>query len=139
MKTASILAATAALVIIASPIGAQAQSSGGAATGAVGGAAAGAAVGGPVGAAVGGVTGAIVGGALAPANSTRVKEYVVREHRPSVKVQEDVAVGAALPSSVQLYPVPADTRVRTQYRYTVVNDHTVLVDPGTRKVIQVIE
>ena len=99
----------------------------------------GAAVGGPVGAAVGGVTGAIVGGALAPADFDPREEYVVREHRPSVKVQEDVAVGAALPSSVQLYPVPADTGVRTQYRYTVVNDHTVLVDPGTRKVIQVIE
>ena len=139
MKTASVLAASAALAIIASPISVQAQSSGGAATGAVGGAAAGAVVGGPVGAAVGGVTGAIVGGALAPADTTRVKEYVVRERRPSVRVQEDVAVGAALPSTVELYPVPADTGVRTQYRYTVVNNRTVLVDPGTRKVIQVIE
>jgi hypothetical protein len=26
-----------------------------------------------------------------------------------------------------------------QYRYAVVNDHTVLIDPGTRRVVQVIQ
>ena len=105
----------------------------------VGGAAAGAAVGGPVGAAVGGVAGAAVGGALTADQSTKVKTYVVKEKRPSVKVTEKVAVGETLPSSVQFYAIPADVGVQRQYRYTVVNDRTVLVDPGTRKVIQVIE
>jgi Protein of unknown function (DUF1236) len=34
--------------------------------------------------------------------------------------------------------VPAEYGVK-QYRYTVVNNRTVLVDPGTRRIVQVIE
>ncbi len=50
----------------------------------------------------------------------------------------DTAV-ADLPSSgVTYYDVPKEYGV-TKYRDTVVNDRTVLVDPGTHKVIQVIE
>jgi len=128
----------AVLTIVGLPLTAHAQGSG-AAPGAVGGAAAGAAVGGPVGAAVGGVTGAIVGGALTADESTKVKQYVVREKRPSVRVTEKVAVGEELPSNVEVYSVPADTGVRTEYRYTVVNDRTVLVDPKTHRIVQVIE
>ena len=129
---------TAILTIVGLPLAAHAQGSG-AAPGAVGGAAAGAAVGGPVGAAVGGVTGAIVGGALTADESAKVKQYVVREKRPSVRVTETVTVGEELPSSVEVYPVPADAGVRTEHRYTVVNDRTVLVDPKTRRIVQVIE
>ena len=126
-----------AVAALLAPVTVHAQS--GAVPGAVGGAAAGAAVGGPVGAAVGGVAGAAVGGALTADQSTKVKTYVVKEKRPSVKVTEKVAVGETLPSSVQFYAIPADVGVQTQYRYTVVNDRTVLVDPSSRKVIQVIE
>jgi hypothetical protein len=117
---------------------AHAQGSG-AVPGAVGGAAAGAAVGGPVGAAVGGVAGAALGGALSADESAKVRQYVVRESRPSVRVNERVVAGEELPSNVQLYSVPADVGVRTEYRYTVVNDQTVLVDPNTRRIVQVIE
>ncbi|TIT91141.1 MAG: DUF1236 domain-containing protein [Mesorhizobium sp.] len=39
-----------------------------------------------------------------------------------------------VPDTVELQTVPD-----VQYRYTIVNDHTVLVDPGTRRVVQVIE
>jgi hypothetical protein len=92
-----------------------------------------------VGAVVGGVTGAIVGGALSADESARVKQYVVREQRPSVRVTERVTVGKELPSSVEVYSVPVDAGVRTEYRYTVVNDRTVLVDPKTRRILQVIE
>ncbi len=114
---------------------AQSGAAGGAAAGAVGGAV----VGGPVGAAVGGVTGAIVGGALSAPDQTRVREYVVKEHHPSVKVQEDVRVGTVLPGTVTYYEIPNKVGVKTTYRYAVVNDRTVLVDPATHKVIQVIE
>ena len=131
---------TSALVmLLATPVTVNAQSGSGAVPGAVGGAAAGAAVGGPVGAAVGGVAGAAVGGSLTADQSAKVKTYVVKEKRPSAKVSEKVVVGETLPSSVEFYALPADVGVQTQYRYTVVNDRTVLVDPGTRKVIQVIE
>jgi hypothetical protein len=50
-----------------------------------------------------------------------------------------VRVGAVLPSSgVTYYEVPTEYGVR-DYRYTVVNDRTVLVDPRTHRVIQIIE
>lgn len=135
--TKKILIAGAVLAFLA-PAGAFAQnSSGGAAAGAATGAVGGAIVGGPVGAAVGGVTGAIVGG-LAGDAQPRFRQYVVTQNVPSYRYQEEVRVGAVLPSSgVQYYEVPAEYGV-TQYRYTVVNDTPVLVDPGTRRIVQVV-
>jgi hypothetical protein len=50
-----------------------------------------------------------------------------------------VRVGAVLPSSgVQYYEVPQEYGVR-EYRYTVVNDRVVLVEPRTRRIVQIIE
>jgi len=111
----------------------------GAASGAAGGAVAGAVVGGPVGAAVGGVAGAAVGGALSPAETTRVREYVVTQRRPSVRVSEQVVVGERLPTRVRLYPLPPTVGLQTTYSYTVVNGQTVLVDPETREIVEIIQ
>jgi hypothetical protein len=131
-----ILFAGAVLAVLV-PAGAFAQSSGGAAAGAATGAVGGAIVGGPVGAAVGGVTGAIVGG-LAGEQQPRFRQYVVTQNVPSYRYQEEVRVGAVLPDSgVTYYEVPAEYGVRG-YRYTVVNETPVLVDPGTRRVVQII-
>ena len=135
MRTAILKAASVAAIILA-PIAAQAQS--GAASGAATGAVGGAIVGGPVGAAVGAGIGAIAGG-ISDAEAPRFRQYVVREGRPSYRYQEEVRVGAVLPSSgVEYYEVPAEYGVRN-YRYTVVNNRTVLVDPSTRRVVQVVE
>jgi uncharacterized protein YcfJ len=134
--TKKILFAGAVLAALV-PAAAFAQSNGGAAAGAATGAVGGAIVGGPIGAAVGGVTGAIVGG-LAGDAQPRFQQYVVTQKVPSYRYQEEVRVGAVLPSSgVQYYEVPAEYGV-TQYRYTVVNDTPVLVDPGTRRIVQVV-
>ena len=58
---------------------------------------------------------------------------------PLTAYQEEVRVGAVLPSSgVTYYEVPAEYGVR-DYRYTVVNDRRVLVDPRTHRVIQIVE
>ena len=47
--------------------------------------------------------------------------------------------GAELPSTgVTYYEVPAEYGVKN-YRYTVVNDRTVLVDPHSHRIVQVIE
>lgn len=106
----------------------------GAATGAVGGAI----VGGPVGAVVGGAAGAVVGG-LAGSDERRFREYTVREKRPSYKYREEVRVGVTLPENgVTYYDMPSEYKV-SKYKYTIVNDRPVLVDPGTRRVIQVID
>jgi Protein of unknown function (DUF1236) len=45
-----------------------------------------------------------------------------------------------LPSSgMVFYRVPREYGVPSRYRYTIVNDRTVLVDPRTRRVVQVID
>jgi hypothetical protein len=103
------------------------------ATGAVGGAV----VGGPVGAAVGGVTGAIVGGIVGP-KEREFHQYVVTQKVPSYTYREDVRVGAVLPERGVTYrEVPTEYGVKN-YRYTVVNDTPVLVEPGTRRIVQII-
>jgi uncharacterized protein YcfJ len=129
-----LMASAAALVLTSGVAFAQ---NGGAAAGATTGAVGGAIVGGPVGAAVGGVAGAVVGG-LADQDQPRFREYVVKEHRPSYRYTEDVRVGATLPASgVTYYEVPSEYKV-SKYKYTIVNDTPVLVDPGSRRIIQVI-
>jgi hypothetical protein len=64
-----------------------------------------------------------------------VVTYVQRERVPSVRVEGDVAVGFAVPSTVELRPIPS----HKQYSYTVINDRRVIVEPSTRKVIRVVE
>jgi uncharacterized protein YcfJ len=123
--------------ILASLAPAAAFAQGGAAAGAATGAVGGAVVGGPVGAAVGGVTGAIVGG-IADQQQPEFRSYVATQKVPSYTYREEVRVGAVLPESgVTYYEVPAEYKVKG-YRYTVVNNTPVLVEPGTRKVVQVI-
>lgn len=57
------------------------------------------------------------------------------ERAPSVTVRERVVVGEPLPPTVELRPVPS----YTQYRYAVVNDQRVIVEPRTRKIIKIID
>jgi uncharacterized protein DUF1236 len=103
------------------------------ATGAANGAAAGGSVAGPVGAAVGGTVGAAVGAGLEIPNA--VITSIQGERVPSVTVRERVVVGEPLPATVELRPVPN----YTQYRYAVVNDRRVIVEPKTRKIIKIID
>ena len=125
----------AAALALLLPIAAYAQS--GVAAGATAGAVGGAVVGGPVGAVVGGVGGAIVG-TITDANQPKFREYVVREHHPSYRYDREVVVGAELPQAgVTYYEVPREYGV-TEYRYTIVNDRTVIVDPKTHRIIQLI-
>jgi hypothetical protein len=101
--------------------------------GAANGAAAGGSVAGPVGEVVGGTVGAAVGLGLEIPNA--VITSVTAEHAPSVVVRERVVVGEPLPAAVELRPVPS----HTEYRYAVVNDRRVIVEPRTRKVIKIID
>lgn len=100
--------------------------------GAANGAAAGGSVAGPLGEAVGGTVGAAVGlGLEIPA---AVLGAVPRDDR-SVVVRERVVVGEPLPPTVELRTVPS----HAEYRYAVVNDRRVIVEPRTRKVIKIID
>jgi hypothetical protein len=97
---------------------------------------------GPVGAIVGGAVGAAtgtVGGILGVEDRPRFREYVVRERRPSYRYSEDLRVGAVLPESgVTYYEVPAEYHAPA-YRYAYVNDRAVLVDPRTRRIVEIID
>ena len=108
-------------------------------TGAAGGAVAGAVVGGPVGAVVGGVAGAAVGAAMSPEETTRVRTYIVAQRRPSYTVRDEVVVGYRVPRRATLYAVSPDAGVTTNYRYTIINNRAVLVDPNTREIVEILD
>jgi hypothetical protein len=64
-------------------------------------------------------------------------EFIVKQHHPSFryKEKEEVRVGVILPEvGVEFHDVPVGYHVRPGYRYAVVNDHVVIVDPRTRRI-----
>ena len=132
----ALLAGALALAFIA-PISAHAQ-------GVVGGAQNGAEQGndtaGPVGAVVGGAVGAVTGGVnglVGIKERPRFRQYVLEHHRPSFRYDDRVGVGVVLPADgIEYYDVPAEYGA-VRYRYTIVNDKVVLVDPGTRKIVEI--
>ena len=67
------------------------------------------------------------------------REYVIRERIPNYSVPDRVIIGTVLPEDgVTFYDVP-QTYGTTTYRYTVVNGRTVLVEPRTRRIVQIVE
>jgi Protein of unknown function (DUF1236) len=97
---------------------------------------------GPVGGFVGGVIGGVVGGVngvLGVDQRPRFHSYVVEQRRPSYQYREDLRVGAVLPEEgVSYYDVPPEYGAR-DYRYTVVNGRTVLVEPRSRRIVEIVE
>jgi hypothetical protein len=135
----ALLGSVLAISVLTLPVAVQAQ---GTVRGAQEGAEQGGHAAGPIGAIVGGAVGAAtgtVGGILGVDDRPRFREYVVRRHVPFYRYDEDLRVGAVLPErGVTYYDVPPEYHV-TRYRYTYVNDHPVLVDPHTRRVVQIID
>ncbi|MFZ2109534.1 MAG: DUF1236 domain-containing protein [Roseiarcus sp.] len=133
---------TVALLLLA-PIGSRAQ---GVNDGAADGAAQGRADGGPVGAVIGGVIGGVVGGVVGGVDGLLgidqrpdFRDYVDRQHHPSDSYRAEVCEGNVLPEDgIRYYDVPSRYGVRG-YRYAVVNNKKVLVDPMDRKIVQVVD
>ncbi|MGX5829937.1 DUF1236 domain-containing protein [Mesorhizobium sp. 43Arga] len=70
---------------------------------------------------------------IQPEQDTVIKEYVKKQPLASVKVPGvELNIGTALPDTVELREIP-----KVKYRYVVIDNRTVLVDPGTRKIIKV--
>jgi hypothetical protein len=114
----SILAMTAIAFAISAPIGARAQSD--MTTGVARG-------------------GAVVVEGIDQEQLPAFREYVIREQIPNHTIPERVIVGTVLPEEgVTFYDVPQNYGVMP-YRYTVVNGRTVLVEPRTRRIVQIIE
>jgi len=67
------------------------------------------------------------------------REYVVRERVPTFTIPDRVAVGGVLPETgITYYDVPQRFGPTT-YRYTVVNGETVLVEPRSRRIVEVLD
>ena len=75
-----------------------------------------------------------------PEVRTKVRQYVTTSKPKSVTAPSgfNVSVGATLPEAIEVQSFPSDVGV-TNYRYTVIGDRTVLVEPGSRRIIEVIE
>jgi hypothetical protein len=67
------------------------------------------------------------------------REYIVRERVPSYTIPDRVILGGVLPEAGVTYHDVPQTYGVTPYRYTVVNGRTILVDPRSRRIVQVIE
>ena len=71
---------------------------------------------------------------ISPEQETVIREYVKKEPVASLKLPGvELNIGSTLPDTVELRQIPD-----VQYRYVVVDGQTVLVDPGTRKIVKVI-
>jgi hypothetical protein len=138
MKMTFLAVAAATAAIMALPLSVHAQG-----RNAEEGAMAGGQAAGPAGAVVGGTVGAAVDVAetiLGVEDRPRFREYVIHEHRPSYRFHEEVRIGAVLPErGVTLYEVPREYHVRPGYRYAVVNDRPVIVEPRSRRIVEIIE
>lgn len=77
---------------------------------------------------------------LQPEEEVIVREYVVKQPRSEVVLPDDydIVVGAELPDTVTVTPLDAPGFER-EYEYVVVDGQTVLVEPGTRRIVKVLE
>ncbi|UCI06415.1 DUF1236 domain-containing protein [Mesorhizobium sp. B1-1-8] len=72
---------------------------------------------------------------IQPEQETVIREYVQKQPLASVKVPGvQLSIGSVLPDTVELHEVP-----NVKYRYVVVDNQTVIVDPGTRKIVKILQ
>jgi len=72
---------------------------------------------------------------ISPEQEVVIQKYVTAHTGTSVDVPNvDVVVGTAVPETVELHRIDAPDFA---YSYVVVNGKTAIVDPGTRKIIRI--
>jgi len=78
-----------------------------------------------------------------PEERTVIKDYVVKEKIRPERIKEEVTIGAPVPTDVQLLPVPEEIYARVpearRYEYFDWDGRVVFVDPGSRKVVQIVD
>jgi hypothetical protein len=69
------------------------------------------------------------------------RKFAMRKHRATpYSFREPVAAGTVLPPvGIELYEIPPKFKVPAEYRYAVVNNLVLLVDPVTHQIVEVIE
>lgn len=154
MRHFFILGAFAA-TLAAAPLAAQAQVIQGTVNGANQGADEGNSVAGPLGGIVGGALGAGVGAATGAVGTAtgivghvfgaedrpRFHEYVTEQNYPSYRYARPVRIGSVLPrGGITYYEIPDDYQsAHGRYRFARVNDRTLVVDPRTRRVVDIVD
>ena len=76
---------------------------------------------------------------LTPVQRQTIYRTIVRERVAPATPTVEYRVGARVPESVQLYSVPQEIAVEVpairSYKYMVVNDRVVVIDPATSEVV----
>jgi Protein of unknown function (DUF1236) len=81
-----------------------------------------------------------VGSLLGAGQRPAFHDFVMREGRSSYTYAKPVRPGIILPrEGIIYYRVPPEYGVPRRYRYTIINQHAVLIDSRTRRVVQVID
>jgi hypothetical protein len=79
---------------------------------------------------------------IAPEHEKIIRDYVVKEHVRPATVDETFAVGATVPDTVDIAPVPEQIYTTApevkKYRYFYWNNRVVFVDPDSRRVVDII-
>lgn len=74
---------------------------------------------------------------IAPEQQTVIREYVKKKPIASIDLPGiELNIGSSLPDTVELYKVDAPD---VNYSYTVVGGRTYVVEPGTRKIVYVMD
>ena len=72
---------------------------------------------------------------IEPEQEVVIKEYVQKKPLASIDLPGvELNIGSTIPEEVELHAVEVPN---VQYEYVVVDNRTVLVEPGTRRIIQV--
>ncbi len=77
---------------------------------------------------------------IEPQQETVIREYVTTHQVQPVDpgVDFEITVGSVVPETVEVYQLEAP-ELETRYEYVVVDNRTVLVEPGTRRIVHIIE
>lgn len=78
--------------------------------------------------------------AITPEQRTAIHKHIVEEKRRSVAAPLGFlpAVGATIPQGIELFWMPPGAGVN-RYRYTVVGNRALIVDPEGRQIIELVE
>jgi len=79
---------------------------------------------------------------LSPEKQAIVKQQVQREKPSEARTGEPVTVGMTVPESVELWSLPQDSVTEvpttTSYKFLLTSKTIAVIDPESRKVIQII-
>jgi hypothetical protein len=79
-------------------------------------------------------------GSISPAQDNEIRTFVLKESRTSAAVPAmfKLSVGSTLPQSVELHAFDTDMST-ARFRYTLIGGKIVVVDPGSRRVVRILE